>query len=408
MILTLALAVLVGISLGMLGGGGTILTVPILMYAAGLPAKAAIATSLLVVAASSAVGAFQQRRRIDLRTALIFGAAGMTGAYGGGRLAELIPEKIILLLFALMMVLTAVMMLRASRTSEARASIPEKRPIARILGEGIAVGAVTGLVGAGGGFLVVPALVLLGGLAMKEAVATSLLVIAMKSSAGLAGYLGHVTIDASLAISVAGAAVAGSLAGGLLVKRVSAARLKKTFAALAIVTAAALVVKELPDSIYRVIFVERWPWWAGGAAIAAVAVGLLYFKNQLLGVSTGYAELARPCALRRGPSWRIAFLGGIVLGGVVSGVLAGSGPTWSMGQLDLLFTSTPWAKPVFLLAGGVLVGFGARRAGGCTSGHAIVGVAQGARSSVIATAVFLIAGALTANVISWIFGGHHP
>ena len=408
MIAVLPLAVLVGISLGLVGGGGSILTVPILMYAAHLGAKEAIATSLLVVGSASLVGALHKRADVDWRNALLFGAAGMAGAYGGGRVAELIPGTIIVALFVVMMIVTGVLMLRAGRATEAPPAAPPRRPLVRIVLEGLAVGAVTGLVGAGGGFLVVPALVLLGGLPMKRAVATSLVVIAGKSFAGFAGYLGHVDIDVTLTAVVAGAAIVGTAAGSLIARRVSAARLKKTFAALVLVVAGLMLAEELPgwlswagaSGIYQAVFVERWPWWAGGAAIALVALAFLYAKNQLLGVSTGCAELTAPRALlRTGPTWRIPFLGGILLGGVTAGVLAGANPTLAMGGLDVLLGGSLTLKALLLFGGGTLIGYGARAAGGCTSGHAIVGVAQGARSSLAATAAFMVGGFVTTHLM---------
>jgi uncharacterized protein len=409
MIVTLLLATLIGVSLGLLGGGGTILTVPILMYAAHLPAKEAIATSLLVVGLSSGLGAFQQRKSIDLRTALPFGAAGMLGAFGGGRLAAFIPAEIILLLFAGMMIATAVAMLRSSKNE---APAPRRvRPIARILIEGLIVGAVTGLVGAGGGFLVVPALVLLGGLSMKNAISTSLLVIAAKAFAGFAGYLGHVSIDLGLALAVAAAATAGTFAGSKLGARVSATRLKKIFAGLVIVMALWIVSKELPaawtsSAVYQAIFVARWPWWIGGAAIAAVALAFVFATGRVLGVSTGCGELSCPRTLmREGPSWRIALIAGIVLGGAAAGLFAGHDVSFAVGGLDAMIGSSVAAKVSLLLGGGLLIGYGARAAGGCTSGHSIVGVALGARSSLIATALFLVAGAATTFLVQFVLGG---
>ena len=188
--LTVGLAVFVGIALGLLGGGGSILTVPLLAYVAGMDAKQAIATSLLVVGVTSAVGAISHARagRVQWRTGLIFGGAGMAGAYLGGILARFIPGTVLLIGFALMMIATAIAMLRGRKTVAA-GDTTHRMPVPKIVAEGLVVGLVTGLVGAGGGFLVVPALALLGGLPMPIAVGTSLIVIAMKSFAGLGGYL---------------------------------------------------------------------------------------------------------------------------------------------------------------------------------------------------------------------------
>ncbi|WP_304109190.1 sulfite exporter TauE/SafE family protein [Mycolicibacterium bacteremicum] len=228
--LTIGLAVFVGVALGLLGGGGSILTVPLLAYVAGMEAKQAIATSLLIVGVTSAIGAISHARagRVQWRTGLTFGTAGMAGAYAGGLLARFIPGAILLVGFAVMMIATAVAMLRGRRRVET-ASGDHGLPIAKIIAEGLVVGLVTGLVGAGGGFLVVPALALLGGLPMPVAVGTSLVVIAMKSFAGLAGYLSTVTIDWRTATAVTGAAVLGAFVGTKLTARVDPDTLRKVF-----------------------------------------------------------------------------------------------------------------------------------------------------------------------------------
>ncbi|HET6969007.1 MAG TPA: sulfite exporter TauE/SafE family protein [Ornithinibacter sp.] len=234
----LVLAVLVGVALGLLGGGGSILTVPLLVYVAGLDAKEAIATSLLVVGVTSLAALVPHARagRVRWRTGAIFGVAAMLGAYAGGRVAEFISGTVLLVAFALMMVATAVAMIRGrSRAGTggpgeaAGQGAARDLPVKLVLLEGVVVGLVTGLVGAGGGFLVVPALVLLGGLPMPVAVGTSLLVIAMKSFAGLAGYLSSVTIDWGLALAVTGMAVVGSVVGALLSGRVPQDRLRQAF-----------------------------------------------------------------------------------------------------------------------------------------------------------------------------------
>ncbi len=229
-VLTVALAVLVGVSLGLLGGGGSILTVPLLAYVAGMDAKQAIATSLLVVGATSAVGAISHARagRVQWRTGLVFGVAGMTGAYAGGLLAHFIPGSVLLIGFAAIMIATAVAMLRGRKNVDPGAA-PKSMPVGKVILEGLIVGLVTGLVGAGGGFLVVPALALLGGLPMPVAVGTSLVVIAMKSFAGLAGYLSSVQIDWGLAAAVTAAALVGALLGARLTAVVNPDSLRKAF-----------------------------------------------------------------------------------------------------------------------------------------------------------------------------------
>ncbi|ULE33412.1 sulfite exporter TauE/SafE family protein [Mycobacterium sp. IDR2000157661] len=228
--LTVALAVLVGVSLGLLGGGGSILTVPLLAYVAGLDAKQAIATSLLVVGVTSAIGAVSHARagHVQWRTGLVFGVAGMAGAYGGGVVARFIPGSVLLIGFAVIMIATAVAMLRGRKNVES-GGMDKPLPVVKIVIEGLVVGLVTGLVGAGGGFLVVPALALLGGLPMPLAVGTSLVVIAMKSFAGLAGYLSSVQINWALAGAVTAAALVGGLVGARLTTRVNPDALRKGF-----------------------------------------------------------------------------------------------------------------------------------------------------------------------------------
>lgn len=242
----LVLSVLIGVSLGLLGGGGSILTVPILSYVAGMESKAAIASSLFVVAATSSAAVISHARagHVRWRTGLLFGAAGMVGAYGGGLVAGYIPGRVLMILFGLMMAATAIGMLRkpkGRRGAAARSDLP----VVKVLIEGVVVGIVTGLVGAGGGFLVVPALVILGGLSMQAAVGTSLLVIAMKSSAGLAGHLGHVDVDWKLTLAVTGAAIAGSFLGGRLAGRIPADALRRGFGLFIIAMAVFVLAKEI-------------------------------------------------------------------------------------------------------------------------------------------------------------------
>lgn len=251
----LGLSALIGVALGLLGGGGSILTVPILLYVFKLEAHQAIATSLLVVGTTSLAALIPHAMggRVRWQTGALFGVASMAGAWGAGRLAYLIPAGVLLIGFALMMVVTAIAMLRKGRAKPAEAALAEgagaeAKPMryGLILAEGLAVGAVTGLVGAGGGFLVVPALTLLGGLPMPVAVGTSLLVIAMKSFAALAGYLSSTTVPWSLAGSVTVAAVGGSFVGAKLAGLVPPDRLRQGFGWFVVVMAIFILSQELP------------------------------------------------------------------------------------------------------------------------------------------------------------------
>jgi uncharacterized membrane protein YfcA len=244
---TLLLSVVIGLSLGLLGGGGSILTVPILTYVAGLDPKEAIAASLFVVGATSAFSAVDHARkgRVKWRTGLVFGAAGMAGAFGGGLLGGHIPGTILMITFALMMAATSIAMIRGRRKQTAAANEREL-PVLKVILEGLVVGLVTGLVGAGGGFLVVPALALLGGLAMPVAVGTSLVVIALKSFAGLGGYLTTISLDWGLVAAVTAAAIVGSVAGSRLAGRIPEAAMRKYFGLFVLAMGVFVLVQELP------------------------------------------------------------------------------------------------------------------------------------------------------------------
>jgi len=244
-LLGLVLAASIGLSLGVLGGGGSILTVPIFVYVLGYGAKESIAMSLAVVGATSLFGAASHWRagNVDLRVALLFGAVAMVGTYLGARLAVFFSDAAQLALFATVMLLAAFFMFRGRREparqgaqgnfpeiSPSPAAKPERMPLALIAAEGIAVGVLTGLVGVGGGFLIVPALVLLGKLPMKEAVGTSLLVIALKSFAGFYGYLDQVEVDWGFMAAFTGVAIVGTVAGARLVGRIPQRALQRAFA----------------------------------------------------------------------------------------------------------------------------------------------------------------------------------
>lgn len=275
----IAASLLIGVSLGVLGGGGSILTVPILIYLAGMETKEAIATSLFVVGVTSAAGVVSHARagRVRWRTGLLFGLAGMTGAYAGGRLAEFIPGGVLLLAFALMMIATAVAMIRGRR--QAPKQVHHELPVFHVLLEGIVVGLVTGLVGAGGGFLVVPALALLGGLPMSVAVGTSLLVISMKSFAGLAGYLASVHIDWGLAALVTATAVVGSLLGGPLAGRIPQDALRKSFGWFVAVMGVFVLGQQISSDLRQTLLTSPWTW-ASVAAAAGIAFSWYVLRHS--------------------------------------------------------------------------------------------------------------------------------
>ena len=245
-ILAIVLALIIGLTLGLLGGGGSILTVPVFVYALGLDPKRAIAMSLPVVGGAALIGAVQHWRKgnVALRTALPFGAAAMLGAFAGARLAGGLNGHVQLAIFSIVMIAAAFSMFRSSRAAEP--TTPRTTPSwTALLGIGVGVGSVTGLVGAGGGFLIVPALVILGGLAMPQAVGTSLLVIAMNTTAGFLGYRGTVDIDWPLVLEFGSVAAIGILVGSSLVQYVPQRALKQAFSLLLVVIGSMILYQYL-------------------------------------------------------------------------------------------------------------------------------------------------------------------
>jgi len=228
-----ALGFVIGLSLGLLGGGGSILTVPIFVYVLGFGAKESIAMSLAVVGTTSLVGAVGHGREghLNVRVALIFGAVATLGTYFGTRLATRLSGAAQLAIFATVMLVAAGMMSRR-RQSHAE-SHPAPTAASGILTaiQGLLVGSLTGLVGVGGGFLIVPALVW-GGLPMRDAVGTSLLVIAMNCVMGFYGYVGQVKIAwLSVALVTAGT-MPGIATGTYAMRFVSQEALRRGFAVL--------------------------------------------------------------------------------------------------------------------------------------------------------------------------------
>jgi len=242
-------AVSIGLSLGLLGSGGSIITVPVLVYLVGQPEKIAIAGSLLVVGAVALIGALQNaaRRRVEWRSVLWFGLPGMAGTWGGAFLSGFVGGAVQLSVFALVMLAASVMMYR--RATYQPAGGP--RPAAKVIAEGLAVGALTGFVGVGGGFLILPALVLLGGLAMHMAIGTSLAIIALNAFTGFAKHLQLLEAQGlALDWTVLGTFVllggAGSLAGNYFANRVPQATLRRVFAVFLVLMAALILYESGP------------------------------------------------------------------------------------------------------------------------------------------------------------------
>jgi len=270
-----ACGLIIGLMLGLTGGGGSILTVPFLVYVVGLDAKVAIATSLLVVGLAGLAGVLAQSRagNVYWRTGLIFGMAGMAGAYSGGHAAIFFADAVLLLMFAGVMIASGTFMLRKKPPSAEIAPVtPRRRNWFGVVGNGFVIGIVTGLVGAGGGFLIVPALALLGGLPMHAAVGTSLLVISMKCFAGLAGYVTHVPIDVTSATVVSAFAIAGTTLGSRLSHAISGEQLRFGFGVFVLVIAAILIVIEGSVLIASTFAIDRIP---ASAALVALEIVLL-------------------------------------------------------------------------------------------------------------------------------------
>lgn len=252
-ILGLLLAVLVGLSLGLLGGGGSILTVPIFVYLLGFETKEAIAMSLAVVGIVSLFGAFGHWRagNVNLRIAAIFGLFSMVATFGGARLAAFMSGTTQLLIFAVVMLAASFFMFRGKSPDEDGGSDVQEKGAPLRLGlialEATAVGVLSGIVGVGGGFLIVPALVLLGKIPMKQAVGTSLLIISLKSVAGFAGYYGQVEVDWLFMMLFTGAAVLGIMVGTQLVKYVPQHALKRGFAVFLVLMSAWILYQNLSE-----------------------------------------------------------------------------------------------------------------------------------------------------------------
>lgn len=262
-------ALLIGLSLGLLGSGGSILTVPVLVYLLGHEGKAAIAESLAIVGGIALAGAipYGASRQIDWRSVVFFGIPGMAGTYGGAWLAKFLPAAVQLVLFAAVMLLAAWMMYRQtcrkreatsqgdpsdSETSASSQGLPTRRhPLWQIVMEGLAVGVLTGLVGVGGGFLIIPALVLLGGLPMRLAVGTSLVVIAAKSFAGFAKSV-EVLQELQIALDwptigwFIGLGIVGTWVGNYLGTKLNQRALQRVFAVFLLVMGAFVLSQELP------------------------------------------------------------------------------------------------------------------------------------------------------------------
>jgi hypothetical protein len=261
-ILGYAGALLIGLVLGLIGGGGSILTVPILVYALSLNPVIGTAYSLFIVGATSLVGAVKNLMKgmVDIKTAIIFAIPAFIAVYlTRAFLIPAIPDELfqigdflvtknlaIMLFFAIIMLLASVSMIRDKRKeTDEETKITYNYPL--IIIEGIVVGTITGIVGAGGGFLIIPALVLLAKLPMKKAVATSLLIIAIKSLIGFIGDVQNLDIDWPFLLSFTGISVIGIFVGIWLNKFIDGKKLKKAFGWFVLLMGIYIIYKELAN-----------------------------------------------------------------------------------------------------------------------------------------------------------------
>ena len=246
MTLALTLAVAIGFSLALLGSGGSIITLPVLVYVAGVPVASAVGMSLAIVGGTSAAGAWWKHRQgqVHWRAAALFGGTGMAGSLAGAQFTRLVSPGVLMLIFAALMGVVAWRML-ARRGDEGIAPLPDCRPI-RCGVAGLVVGVVTGFVGVGGGFLLVPAMILFARLPMAMAVGTSLAVIAANSFAGWLGHLSHEPFAWKMTGAFLLAALAGMAAGVRFAGKIPAANLRRIFGSFVLAVAGFVLAKNWP------------------------------------------------------------------------------------------------------------------------------------------------------------------
>jgi len=242
LVLALFLSTLIGVSLGLLGGGGSILAVPVLVYVARVDVHSAIGMSLAIVGTTALVGGLVHARagRVDLRAAALFGGAGMLGAPLGAQATHAVAPRVLLLLFAALMLAVGGLMLRGK--AGARPGTPRPHPVG-VPAAGFGVGLLTGFLGVGGGFLIVPALTLLARLPIHTAIGTSLLVIAANSAAGVLGHLRQGEMPLGLTAAFTASAALGALAGVRLASSLDPARLRRAFAVFVVLVGLFLLAK---------------------------------------------------------------------------------------------------------------------------------------------------------------------
>ena len=243
LLLDSGLGLVIGLTLGLLGGGGSVLTVPMLVYLVGQTPQAAVTASLVIVGVNSAAGVLFHRTQdaIHWRIALIFGGVGMAFAYAAANFSKFFPSEALMIAFALLMLVVGVLMLWKRDDLNAASTLCWRK----VLFGSALVGALTGFLGVGGGFLIVPTLVMLVGLPMRQAVGTSLVIIVMNSAAGLLGHLGETALDVGMIAVFISAGMIGTFWGVQLAKRLKPEHLRRAFAVFVIGLAMVLLVDNL-------------------------------------------------------------------------------------------------------------------------------------------------------------------
>lgn len=238
------LAGLTGLSLGLLGGGGSILTVPILVYVVGMDTKVAVALSLAVVGTTTLFGTLGhlKNKNVNIKLALFFGVIAIPSTFLGSYLSQFVSGAVQLIIFATIMIVAAVFMYKGKKDLD---ESEFEQNTALVLLSGSLVGLLTGFIGVGGGFLIVPALIFFTGTNMKEAVGTSLFIITINSFFGFISYLNIVTIPWEFLIKFTGCSIIGILIGAKLVKYVPQKKLRKSFAIFLVIMGCFIVYKNL-------------------------------------------------------------------------------------------------------------------------------------------------------------------
>ena len=253
-------ALIIGVVLGLIGGGGSILTVPVLVYLLGINPVTATAYSLFVVGSSALVGALINlpKKLLDFRTAIVFSIPAFISVYLTRKfLVPAIPDEIfkmgeftltknlgIMVFFAIIMLVASISMIRDKRSNEQSDALVVSYNYPLIILEGLVVGVLTGIVGAGGGFLIIPALVLFAKLPMKKAVATSLLIIAIKSLIGFIGDIENLAIDWAFLLGFTAISIVGIFFGIWLNKFIDGKKLKKGFGWFVLLMGIYIIIKE--------------------------------------------------------------------------------------------------------------------------------------------------------------------